>query len=205
MDLSVALLHLVYLNSLCTVCWALVRQVSEQMMQTSKLAAASEVSGRVMLDERTSRHRNVARATARAVIRSMSQFPTQSFQDLWRALSYPLAASIALLAIVCKEPAHPEAHVDISLLSWLARFLDRMSRDEGCDLEKMRDGVSRFERIASDAVAVAVASAMPVNPALWPLTVASGQTGQVSLLELHGLRCPGPQRLSTDLFRQSRC
>lgn len=196
MDLSVAILHLVYYNSLCMVCWVSVRHVTVQMRQTSELLPGGAASGCMMLDERTSHHRNLARATARAVIRTMSQFRTQSFQDTWRVLSYPLSASIALLAIICKEPAHSEAHVDVSLLSWFVRFLDRMTRDEGCDLERMRDGICRFEMVASDAFGVAVASAMPVNPALWPLTLASGQTGQVSLLQLHCLPRPFLRGLS---------
>lgn len=54
-----------------------------------------------------------------------------------------------------------------------------MVRDEGCDLQRMRDGVSKFEKVAADAVGVAMTAAMPVNPALWPLTVASGHTSKV--------------------------
>lgn len=93
---------------------------------------------------------------------------------------HPVAASIALLALVCKEPTHPEAQGDLLLLGWFAGYLERMVRDEGYDLERMRDGICTFEKVASHAVSAAMASDMPVNPALWPLNVASGHTGKAS-------------------------
>lgn len=65
------------------------------------------------------------------------------------------------------------------LLGSFVRFLDKMVRDEGCDLQRMRDGVSKFEKVAADAVNVALAADMPVNPALWPLSIAAGNTGKV--------------------------
>ncbi|KAK0653161.1 hypothetical protein B0T16DRAFT_455470 [Cercophora newfieldiana] len=174
LDLPVAILHLVYYNCLCMVAWALVRHVTDQMLKSG----LPEATDCFALSERTGHHRNVARVTARATIRTMSRFPVRLYADLWRVVAYPLAASIALLAVVCKEPDHPDAQTDLSLLSWFAHFLDRMVREEGCDLEKMRDGVSKFEMVASDAVAAALGSVMPVNPSLWPLTLASGQTGK---------------------------
>lgn len=103
-------------------------------------------------------------------------------------MSYPVSASIALLALVCKEPAHAEAQGDVLLLGWFVGFLERMVRDEGYDLERMRDGISTFEKVASHAVSAAMASGMPVNPALWPLNSASGHTGKVSNLESPQLR-----------------
>ena len=83
------------------------------------------------------------------------------------------------MAVVCKEPTHLEARSDLSLLGWFVRLLDKMVRDDGCDLERLRDGIARFEKVATDAVDVAMAAAMPVNPALWPLSLASGRTGKV--------------------------
>lgn len=171
MDVSVAMLHLVYYNSLSLVSWVSVRDITAEMLPVELPRDIDSIN------QRTSRHKSVSRAVARAAIRSMSRFPTQSFTELWRALCYPLAASIALLAVICKEPTHAEAQGDLSLLSWFVGFLNRMVRDEGCDLERMRDGMSKFEKVAADAVGVALASAMPVNPALWPLSIASGHTG----------------------------
>lgn len=95
-------------------------------------------------------------------------------------MCYPLSASIVLLAVVCKEPTHAEANGDLSLLAWFVRFLERMVRDEGCDLQRMRDGVSTFEKVATDAVSAALASTMPVNPALWPQSLALGHSANVS-------------------------
>jgi hypothetical protein len=97
-----------------------------------------------------------------------------------RALYYAVSASIALLALVCKEPTLPEAQGDLPLLAWFVSFLDKLVRDEGCDLERMRDGISKIERVATHAVTAGLGSAMPVNPALWPLSMASGRTGKVS-------------------------
>ncbi len=94
-------------------------------------------------------------------------------------MCYPLSASIALLATVCKEPTHPEVHGDLSLLHYFVRFLEKMVHDEGCDLHRMRDGVSKLWKVATDAVAAAQTSNMPVNPSLWPLSLASGRTGKV--------------------------
>ncbi|KAK0713430.1 hypothetical protein B0T26DRAFT_717426 [Lasiosphaeria miniovina] len=174
MDVSVAMLHLVYYNSLSLVSWVSVRHTTAEMLPVESPRDIDSIN------KRTSRHKSVSRAAARATIRSMSRFPTQSFTELWRALCYPVAASIALLAVICKEPTHAEAQGDLSLLSWFVGFLNRMVRDEGCDLERMRDGVSKFEKVAADAVGMALASAMPVNPALWPLSIASGHTSKVS-------------------------
>ena len=96
-------------------------------------------------------------------------------------MCYPVSASIVLLAVVCKEPAHIEAHGDLLLLAWFVEFLERMVRDEGCDLQRMRDGISAFEKVATHAVRVALgASAMPLNLALPPLSLASDQTSKVS-------------------------
>ncbi|KAK0639200.1 hypothetical protein B0T16DRAFT_462900 [Cercophora newfieldiana] len=179
LPLPVAILHLIYYNSLCMVSWALVRHVTDQLLKSGLPGSAIDCFA---ISDRTSHHRNVARTTARAVLHTMSHFPnlvSSSYPDLWRVLAYPLAASIALLAIVCKEPAHAEAHGDVELLGRFKGFLERMVSEEGCDLERMRDGVTKFEMVASDAVAVAIGtSAMPVNPALWPLAMASGQTGK---------------------------
>ncbi|KXX76815.1 Activator of stress genes 1 [Madurella mycetomatis] len=171
-DISVAMLHLVYYNSLSMICWASVRHGTTQMVHSSQVIDS--------IQERMAGHKSAARAAARASICAMSQFPfsTRSFADLWRALCYPLSATIVLLAVVCKEPAHPEAPDDLWLMAWFVEFLERMVRNEGFDLQKMRDGVSTFQKVATDAVSAALSSAMPVNPALWPLGLASGHTGK---------------------------
>jgi hypothetical protein len=70
----------------------------------------------------------------------------------------------------------------LPLLAWFVSFLDKLVRDEGCDLERMRNGISKIERVATHAVTAGLGSAMPVNPALWPLSMASGRTGKVSYL-----------------------
>ncbi|KAK4155292.1 activator of stress genes 1 [Chaetomidium leptoderma] len=169
-DVSVAMLHLVYYNSLAMVCWASLRHAKMQMLESPQ-ATDSDIHGL------TSRPTSIARAAARAAISSLLRFPTESFADLWKALCYPVSASIVLLAVVCKEPTHPEARGDLSLLARFVEFLDKMVRDEGCDLQRMRDGISTFEKVATHAVRAALGSDMPVNPALWPLSMASGQTG----------------------------
>jgi hypothetical protein len=107
------------------------------------------------------------------------------------ALCYPVSASIVLLAVVCKEPTNIEAHGDLLLLAWFVEFLERMVRDEGCDLQRMRDGISAFEKVATHAVRVALgASAMPLHLALSPLSLASDQTSKVSILRLQVLQIP---------------
>ncbi|KAK4248805.1 activator of stress genes 1 [Corynascus novoguineensis] len=161
MDVSVAMLHFAYYNSLSTACW----ESSSQAIES--------------LERRTSRHKSVARAAARATISTLSRFPTHTFAELWKALYYPVSASIVLLAVVCKEPAHSQAPDDLALLSWFVRYLDRLVRDEGCDLRKMRDGISAFEKVAAHAVNTARRNSNePVDPALWPIGQASGQTGR---------------------------
>ncbi|GAB1316919.1 Activator of stress genes 1 [Madurella fahalii] len=171
-DVSVAMLHLVYYNSLSMICWASVRHSTAQMLQSPQAVGP--------IQDGTSGHKRAVRAAARATICVMSQFPfpARPFADLWRALCYPLSASIVLLAIVCKEPAHPEAPSDLSLLAWFVRFLEKVIHNEGCDLQRMLDGVSIFQKVATDAVSAALSSAMAVNPALWPLSLASGHTGK---------------------------
>ncbi|KAK3362518.1 hypothetical protein B0T25DRAFT_561584 [Lasiosphaeria hispida] len=169
-DVPVVMLHLVYYNCRTMVCWAFARLAAFQALQHRQPISAAY--------ERAPAHRSMARSSARATLHSLSQFPTQSFADLWRALCYPISASIALLAIVCKEPAHPEAQTDLSLFASFVRFLEGMVRDQGCDLERVLDGVAKFEKVAKDAVGAAFGSVMPVNPALWPLSIASGCTSK---------------------------
>lgn len=82
---------------------------------------------------------------------------------------------------MCEEPTHHEAHGDLSLLGSFVQFLEKLVR-EGCDLQRMRDGVSKIEKVATDAVSAALATNMPVNPALWPLSLAGGHTGKVGAL-----------------------
>ncbi|KAK0730250.1 hypothetical protein B0H67DRAFT_638772 [Lasiosphaeris hirsuta] len=175
-DVPVSMLHLVYHNCRSMVCWAFARLAAFQALQPRQPINA--------VYERAPTHKNMARSTARATMRSLSQFPTQSFADLWRALCYPISASITLLAIVCKEPTHPEAKSDLSLFASFVRFLEVMVHEHGCDLQRVLDGVAKFEKVANDAVGAAFGSAMPVNPALWPLSIASGCTGKVGALVL---------------------
>ena len=75
MDVSAAVLSLVYLNSLSMVSWISVRNLTEQMMEAQQPVEAIEI--------RTSHHRTMARVVARASIRLMARFPAQSFVDLW--------------------------------------------------------------------------------------------------------------------------
>ncbi|KAK3292976.1 uncharacterized protein B0H64DRAFT_203880 [Chaetomium fimeti] len=172
---SIAMLHFAYYNSVAMICWAAIRHVASQLVESPR-TLDSPIDSTV--NDRMGGHKSVARAAARASICCMSRFPTQVFPELWRALCHPVAASIALMALVCKEPTHPEAQGDLLLLSWFAGFLERMVRDEGYDLERMRDGICTFEKVATHAVSAAMTSDMPVNPALWPLTLASGHTGK---------------------------
>ncbi|KAH6847644.1 hypothetical protein B0I37DRAFT_148681 [Chaetomium sp. MPI-CAGE-AT-0009] len=172
---SITLLHLAYYNSVTMICWAAIREVTSQLVESSPTLDPPHDSA---INDRMGGHKSVARAAARSTICAISRFPTQVFPELWRALCHPVAASIALLALVCKEPTHPEAQGDLLLLSWFVGFLERMVRDEGYDLERMRDGISTFEKVATHAVNAAIASDMPVNPALWPLNLASGHTGK---------------------------
>lgn len=174
-NVSVAMLHMAYYNSVTMICWAAVRLVLSQVVEPSPTLDAPHDP---TVSDRMSGHKSVARAGARSAICAIARFPTHVFPELWRALCYPVSASIALMALVCKEPTHPEAQGDLLLLSWFVGFLDRMVRDEGYDLERMRDGLSIFEKVASHAVSAAMASEMPVNPALWPLNLASGHTGK---------------------------
>lgn len=107
-------------------------------------------------------------------------------------MRYPVSASVALLAILTKDPAHPEAKEDLPLLASFVSFLQGMVVHEGagCDLHRMLDGISKMEKVAKDAVAAALLTpAMPVDPSLWPLTVASGRTGKVSAI-FAGTRLP---------------
>ncbi|KAH6623330.1 hypothetical protein F5144DRAFT_497883 [Chaetomium tenue] len=176
-DVSVAMLHLAYYNSVTMIYWAAIRHAKSQIVEPAPTLDSPH--GPVQ-DDQMSGHKSVARAASRATICAISRFPTQVFPELWRALYHPVAASIALLALVCKEPTHPEAQGDLLLLGWFAGYLERMVRDEGYDLERMRDGICTFEKVASHAVSAAMASDMPVNPALWPLNVASGHTGKAT-------------------------
>ncbi|KAK1750078.1 activator of stress genes 1 [Echria macrotheca] len=169
-DFPATILQLVYYNCVTMVCWSLVRRV------------AAETTGYLqktgIVQDRADEHRRKARSSARATIHCLGRFRFQNFPELWRALCYPLSATIALLAVVCKEPTHPEAEGDLAVIDSFVRFLEKMAHEEGCDLERMIDGVNKFRNLARDAVGAAKASIMPVNPALWPLNVASGCTAK---------------------------
>ncbi|KAK0705796.1 hypothetical protein B0T21DRAFT_377605 [Apiosordaria backusii] len=154
-----ATLHLSYFSTLCKLSWTVIQHLTS-------------------LSQPSDSQKSLARSSARSILSLSISLPLNTpFTHLYTILSHPLSACIVLLAVICKEPAHPEAPSDTSLLSQFIQFLSCLI-SEGCDLHKLRDGISRFEQVAKDAVEAALGSNMPVNPALWPLSLASGQTGK---------------------------
>ncbi|KAK3985329.1 activator of stress genes 1 [Cladorrhinum sp. PSN332] len=172
-DVPILILHLNYFNAISMLAWASVR-----------LLTASSAP-----DAQTTHHKSLARSAARSMFRTLLLFKFTlyklPFTALWTILPYPLSASLILLAVICKEPAHPDSPGDIALLSAFLDFLNKQIGDNGCiGLQRLRDGVSKFVQVAKDAVDAALgAGSMPVNPALWPLSLAGGNTGKaISLL-----------------------
>lgn len=69
-----------------------------------------------------------------------------------RFLPHPLCASITLLAEVLKDPSGPLAESDARLIESFARFVERMKKEDGCDLANFLAGVTVLEQIAKNAV-----------------------------------------------------
>lgn len=69
-----------------------------------------------------------------------------------RFLPHPLCATITLLAEVLKNPSGPLAESDASLIESFVRFVERMKREDGCDLENFLAGVTVLEQIAMNAI-----------------------------------------------------
>lgn len=168
--LPLVLLHLTYHTTHNQILWTLIQHLS-----------ALHFSDPPTLSALTHTYKTTIRTTARTILALIPRIPI-SLLALWPSLPHAVSATIILLAVICKEPTHPEARQDITLLQSFVAFLNR-AISRGCPLQKLRDGVSKFASVAQDAVDVAEKEAMPVNPALWPLSVANGETGKsVSLL-----------------------
>lgn len=88
----------------------------------------------------------------RATISLLQHVRALPFADLWRFLPHPLCASITLLAEVLKDPSGPLAESDARLIESFARFVERMKKEDGCDLANFLAGVTVLEQIAKNAV-----------------------------------------------------
>lgn len=77
-DDSITMLHLMYYNSLSMLCWASVRHAT-----TGKLHSHQIIDAGHEPHDRTSRHKTISRAAARAAIRALTRFPVQSLPGLW--------------------------------------------------------------------------------------------------------------------------
>ncbi|KAK4225322.1 activator of stress genes 1 [Podospora fimiseda] len=171
--ISLLLLHLQYFTTLSTLSWAYARLLSS--------SASSSLS---------SHYKSLCRTSAQSIINIFTSptFPSNlPISLLYRILSYPLTATLILLGMICKQPTLPSNKIDISLLSQFLGVLDNQMSNNNCDsLERIRDAVSKCISIADDAVNVGLEGekiSMPVNPALWPLSIAGGETGKsISLL-----------------------
>ncbi|KAK4158960.1 activator of stress genes 1 [Cladorrhinum sp. PSN259] len=179
-ELPTLILHLHFFNALSMLSWAHVRLLTLQLLGSGATHEA--------IVTQTAHHKSLSRSSARSILTTLisSCPPKLPFTTLWTLLSYPLSASISLLAVICKEPTHPEAPSDILLLSRFVTFLDGQISENSCtDLRKLRDGIAQFEQVAKDAVDVALSAGfMPVNPSLWPLSLAGGKTGRALYLLL---------------------
>lgn len=74
-ELVVVMLHLRYYNGLCMLCWASIRHARAETLESHQTRDPSR--------DWTSSHESLAKATARAAIRSITQLPTPSFTQLW--------------------------------------------------------------------------------------------------------------------------
>ncbi|KAK5651246.1 hypothetical protein OQA88_12654 [Cercophora sp. LCS_1] len=158
-------LHLAYHTTNNHLLWTLIQHLS-----------ALHYSSLPTLNALTHTYKITVRATARTILSLTPRLPI-TLPTLWPALHHALSAAIILLTVICKEPTHPEARHDISILRSLVAFLNK-AITSGCALFKLRDGISRFITVAEGAVSVAEKETMPVNPALWPLRVANGETAK---------------------------
>lgn len=84
-DVSVAVLHMAYYNSVAMICWAAVRHwhLTSQLVEPSPTLDSPD--GPVVGDRMGAMggHKSVARAAARSAICAISRFPTQVFPELW--------------------------------------------------------------------------------------------------------------------------
>lgn len=74
-SLVVVMLHLRYYNGLCMLCWASIRRARAETLVAHQTLDPSR--------EWASNHESLARATARAAIRSLTYLSTPSFTQLW--------------------------------------------------------------------------------------------------------------------------
>lgn len=72
--------------------------------------------------------------------------------SLRRALQFPLCATITLLAGVVENPTNLHSPSDVNAIGSFVRFLEKMHKQEGCDLGRFLEGCTVFEDIAKTAV-----------------------------------------------------
>ncbi|KAH7133393.1 hypothetical protein B0J13DRAFT_100997 [Dactylonectria estremocensis] len=94
----------------------------------------------------------VCGAAARATIRQTCSLGTHALTLIWRIICYPVAASITLLDEVLADPTGPYAKVDTRLLADFVQFLEKLRVKEGCEIEEVLSGCSKFRDIAKASI-----------------------------------------------------
>ncbi|KIW11466.1 hypothetical protein PV08_10766 [Exophiala spinifera] len=90
---------------------------------------------------------------ARKTLRLLDFVGCPPFSDLWRALPYPLCATITLLAEVLARPAGTQAAADVSLIGSFLRFLKNIQQKEGYDITRFVGGCAVLNDAAKAAIA----------------------------------------------------
>ncbi|KAH7153050.1 hypothetical protein EDB81DRAFT_442198 [Dactylonectria macrodidyma] len=94
----------------------------------------------------------VCGAAARATIRQTCSVDTNPLTLIWRVICYPVAASITLLDEVLADPTGPYAKVDTRLLAEFVLFLEKLKVNDGCEIDEVLSGCSKFRDIAKAAI-----------------------------------------------------
>ncbi|GKT47312.1 fusaridione A cluster transcription factor fsdR [Colletotrichum spaethianum] len=149
LETPVALLHLVYFNTLIKTHMTLAR-----IKNASRLHPSSPFySAWLSTESLPSIEQSYAKCTsaARATIDLLRTIPPQPYVHLWAILCYPVMATLILLWSSLEEPTGPHAQLNVRIMGQFIQFLAGV-KEEGCDVQSVLDGCSKLYKIAKYVV-----------------------------------------------------
>ncbi|KAH6874359.1 fungal-specific transcription factor domain-containing protein [Thelonectria olida] len=157
LDKSLVSLSFAYYHCISMVHWAVLRSKIQQSAVDGAARDHAMSIPQLQVIASTAK----VRVAARAMIAMIRRVSPQPFTELWRFLRYPISACLTLLGRVLDDPAGAEAQCDLKAIRWFRQFIQKMVREEDCDLNQVLHGCIKMEEIASTAMADAVKEPSP--------------------------------------------
>ncbi|KAJ9137160.1 Fungal specific transcription factor [Pleurostoma richardsiae] len=139
LDIPVVTFLFAYYNCVSMLHWTVVRNGPETLLRA--LPQMQTITSFVKL-----------RRAATATIQLLQHLPAPPFADLWRILCYPVSACITLLANVLLCPYSPEARSDAKTIMSFVLFVEKMMKEEGCNLKNVLRGCFEMSKVANAAI-----------------------------------------------------